>query len=122
MFSYRHPRFRRPLEVAMVLLAFTLVVAVMWDWVAALVVAVGGILFAVCCYLVAYHRAARRFYDLPDTKPLGPFVESISETTLFSTQEQDTLNPFIIDAETEQEKEDKKVRALLSQVTFPDEW
>lgn len=106
----------------MVLLAFTLVVAVMWDWIAALVVAVAGILFAVCCYMVAYRRAARKFYTLPDTKPLGPFVESIPETTLFSSQEQDTLHPFMIDAETEQEQEDRKVRALLSQVTFPDEW
>lgn len=117
---HRSPRFHRPFELAAVLLSLIIVFGVMWDWVAALVVAIGGILLIICYYITLGRRTSLHFYDFSDHDKFTFFQDVVPRVNVPQQQEQDT-DPIMLNIETEQEIEDRRVRAILSQVTFPDD-
>ena len=129
MDTRRSRRMRQIIEIGILIFALTAVVGVMWDWLAALFVAIGGILFAIC-YSVANSYSNHSKVYTSDTTPREPYTplrntpSEVNKPSGLAELHAD-FSPFIVKSheeheETEQEVEDRRVRAILSQIDFHD--
>lgn len=108
-----------------VLLLFTILIGVIWSWTIAIAFIISVVFFTLCCLLSYYGRCSFSFNNLPDTNQ-SSFLAFVTnrlpkQEPSASNAEPEQLQPFTFkENKTDQEAEDRRVRALLRQVSFPD--